>query len=305
MKKRSSLITVVIPVRNRVRLLLEALSSLAESEVICSTIVVDDGSSESLAEAKRHLRGTVTWLESGGRGPGAARNLGAAAATTEYLVFLDSDDLFFRDTLAAIEEAIYSASRRPAVVLMRPLPFRSDRQPVLQRNRGELSLGKFDDIVTVPGYLRRDGIRFAAIRRDIFRHVGGFNENVTHCEDLDLLLRVGAGFPAVFVLEPPLLAYRKHSDQAVNSVRAFVDGHKFLRAQLDRGAYPASNRLKRHCIDWIAESARMICCRLILAGDVSLARKFYFSTAVMQLRMGKLRFLAGFWWLWFKSLVRH
>jgi mycofactocin glycosyltransferase len=82
-------VTVVIPVKDRADLLERCLTSLGHDQPV---IVVDDGSADpdrirEVAEGHgaRLLRHQVN------QGPGAARNTGLAAATTEYVAFLDSD----------------------------------------------------------------------------------------------------------------------------------------------------------------------------------------------------------------------
>ncbi len=87
-------VSIVIPVKDRAEELQRCLASLAELEYPreqLEVIVVDDGSRDATAEVAR--RSGVRVLPSGGsgRGPAAARNVGAAAAGGEILAFIDSD----------------------------------------------------------------------------------------------------------------------------------------------------------------------------------------------------------------------
>jgi glycosyltransferase involved in cell wall biosynthesis len=101
-------ITVVVPSRDRPRLLEEALRSLAgQTRGADQVVVVDDGSDPPLSEAA--LRSMVPGLEfvrhDRPRGVSAARNSGLERARGGLVLFLDDDDLLHPETLqAALEE---------------------------------------------------------------------------------------------------------------------------------------------------------------------------------------------------------
>jgi glycosyltransferase involved in cell wall biosynthesis len=100
-------ITVVIPTRNRSTLVCRALLSVArQSYAAAEVIVVDDGSTDDTVSAIRRLGVTARIIDGGGRGAPAARNAGVAAAQTEWIAFLDSDDLWSEDHLMRMREAI-------------------------------------------------------------------------------------------------------------------------------------------------------------------------------------------------------
>src|SRR5690348_16573305 len=102
-----SRITVVIPAYNGVRrYLAKALDSvLAQTHREVDVIVVDDASEDDTADlvrrySVRYVRHPVN------RGQAAARNEGARHASTDFLAFLDQDDLweptFLEETHAAL-----------------------------------------------------------------------------------------------------------------------------------------------------------------------------------------------------------
>lgn len=91
-------VSVVIPVYNIAAHLEECLDSvvgqsLTDLEILC----VDDGSTDEspdILRAYEERDERVRVLTQPNAGPGEARNRGLAAATGEYLIFLDSDDRF-------------------------------------------------------------------------------------------------------------------------------------------------------------------------------------------------------------------
>src|SRR2546426_10317240 len=89
-----SRITVVVPVYNHERFIEPTLWSLyAQNYTDFQIVAVDDGSTdESLAILNRH-RPRVVVIESRHQGPAAARNRALRATDSEFVAFMDADDL--------------------------------------------------------------------------------------------------------------------------------------------------------------------------------------------------------------------
>ncbi len=110
-------VSVVIPVYNSEKYLEQCLDSvvhqtLQEIEVIC----IDDGSSDgSLEVLERYQKQDcrISVFTQPNSGVGSARNNGLSRASGEYVVFLDSDDLYFPE---ALEKAYTKAIRDKADV---------------------------------------------------------------------------------------------------------------------------------------------------------------------------------------------
>ena len=97
-------VTVVIPCFQSARFVAQAAeSALAQTLAPVDVIVVDDASTDDPAAALAHLGDRVTLLrQSANAGVSAARNRGAAAGRGDVLAFLDADDWWPPDLLAAL-----------------------------------------------------------------------------------------------------------------------------------------------------------------------------------------------------------
>lgn len=101
-----ALVSVIIPVFNTAPFLRECLASVlaqthSELEVLC----IDDGSLALLQQiANEDPRVRVIPIEH--RGVGAARNAGLAAATGEFITFVDSDDVVDEALVATLLDAL-------------------------------------------------------------------------------------------------------------------------------------------------------------------------------------------------------
>jgi glycosyltransferase involved in cell wall biosynthesis len=90
------LVSIVIPCHapsTQVNTCLEAIARLRATDFAFESIVVDDGGPEPLQGVIDRFRDrlTITLVEQQRRGPGPARNAGAARARGTYLAFIDSD----------------------------------------------------------------------------------------------------------------------------------------------------------------------------------------------------------------------
>src|SRR4051794_27194380 len=89
-------VSAIVPVFNRARVIGEAVDSLARQSLRnIEIIVVDDGSTDASAEAAQRAGGPLVRVirHESNRGIPAARNMGLQAARGKYIAWLDSDDL--------------------------------------------------------------------------------------------------------------------------------------------------------------------------------------------------------------------
>ena len=95
--------TVIITSFNYAEYLRQAIDSvLAQTDTDFELLIVDDGSTdESAAHARSYVDPRIQVVVQRHCRTGAARNAGLRAARGRYIAFLDSDDIWVRDKLAA------------------------------------------------------------------------------------------------------------------------------------------------------------------------------------------------------------
>src|SRR5688572_14600861 len=99
-------VTILIPVYNRARLVLDAIEScLAQTWRPLEILVVDDGSTDDLAGALAGFSAAVRLIRKDNGGVSSARNLGIQAAKGDLIHFLDSDNLLMPPSVARKVEA--------------------------------------------------------------------------------------------------------------------------------------------------------------------------------------------------------
>jgi glycosyltransferase involved in cell wall biosynthesis len=155
-------VSVIVPARNAARTIGDTLAALARQDLPepYEVVVVDDGSDDETAAIAKRSGGAVRVVRSEGRGPGPARNAGAAASRAPVLAFTDADCVptpgWLQAGMAALSEADLVQGR------VEPDP--------------GAQLGPFDHTVWVGG---ESGLYETAnlfVRRDLFERLGGFED---------------------------------------------------------------------------------------------------------------------------------
>ncbi|MEB3194408.1 MAG: glycosyltransferase family A protein [Cyanobacteriota bacterium] len=170
-------LTVVVPARNAAATLAATLASLLSQEGGAPRVLVVDDASEDGTAAVAQAAGAHRVLRGPGRGPGAARNLGIAAADTPLIAFCDADDLWPPQRLAV---DLPRFAEDPALEgLLGHTRFVADDPSLLQNLRfpGE------EPIAPIPSF------GAATLRRDVFARVGLIDGQLLHFEDVEWFQR--------------------------------------------------------------------------------------------------------------------
>jgi len=243
--------SIVIPTFGRPRGLARLLNSLAPQiagRLGREVIVVNDGSEESAYDAilNRH-RGWVTYIVSEkNRGPSAARNSGAKAASGDFLVFIDDDCAPPMDWLDRLTRLLALDSNLDAIGgTTRPLESQHPDwfEKLLIEGGCHPNPVFYEDqlIVMVSACL--------AVRRTVFDTLGGFVEKVTPlAEDRNLTTRLRVA-GAKCTIEPSWFVYHDMSSTPKQHFRRYFNYGRGVKkaialeaVPLDRTYWPPARR---------------------------------------------------------------
>jgi glycosyltransferase involved in cell wall biosynthesis len=186
-------VSVVIPTRNRSRLVTRAIASALNSGTACGeVIVVDDRSTDDTRDvvaAVSDQRVRYFYVES--QGGSAARNFGFRAARSDLIKFLDDDDYLIPGGLTrqlAAFRTLSSDSRSHLIVYGDP---RVTGQVFSRRSWREIPARRRDGETDVE-YLTRVNIQTSCPlhQRRLLDEVGGFDESLRASQENDLHLRL-------------------------------------------------------------------------------------------------------------------
>lgn len=181
-------VTVVIPVGvvdGHLPAQLRALAAQTGAprfEIVLAVNTTAEADREAIESARSEAGGSSVRIvdASARRGASYARNAGAAAAGGAILAFCDADDLVhpgWLGALAAALEGVDAVSGR-LVEFAEPGPLPKWRPPATP--------GDLPTFLGVP-YLLSGNL---AIRRELFEEIGGFDEDLTRCEDIAISWRL-------------------------------------------------------------------------------------------------------------------
>lgn len=171
-------ITAVIPAYNSERFLGEALESIAWQTVpVDEILVIDDGSTDCTA-AVADAFPSVTLIRKPNTGVSASRNLGIRTARSDYIAFLDADDIWLPDKIA-LDVAALQSSPGSRIAWGYHLNFVEPGSIIPSWMKPEMLTEPMRFIL--PSAL--------VVAREVFDSVGFFDETMTHGEDSDWVLR--------------------------------------------------------------------------------------------------------------------
>ncbi|MCW3846628.1 glycosyltransferase [Sphingomonas sp. LB-2] len=268
-------VSVVMPVHDGGRHLARSIGSiLAQSLGDLELIVVDDGSSDGIAEVLAGVRDPrLVVLRQEHRGIVAALNRGCAAARASLIARMDADDIARPDRLT-LQAAFLD--RHPGVAAVGSAVTYIDAAG-RETGRHAYPCGA----ERVARALRRGENALAhpavTMRKAAFDAVGGYRERFRHAEDFDLWLRMAGRF-ALDNLPERLLDYRRHAESS---------GSRNRPAQIVASRIAvAANRLGR--ADPLADRERLV------AGDLAsmpftAEERFELKMDIGELALGRMR----------------
>lgn len=210
-------ISVIIPVYNRAAMVKMAVgSALNQTHPPREVIVVDDGSTDNPEPALKDIRDSrLKYISQAHRGVAAARNLGIKEAQADWLAFLDSDDYWLPEKLAAQAEF---HRRRPDYLI-------SQTDELWMRNGVRVNPKKYHRKPERYCYeltLERCLISPSAVilHRSLLDDVGLFDEDFPACEDYDLWLRITHRYPVGLIKDKLVVKIGGHDDQLSRKIEA-------------------------------------------------------------------------------------
>ncbi|HEY1372424.1 MAG TPA: glycosyltransferase family A protein [Candidatus Binatia bacterium] len=211
-------VSVIIPAYNRKAMLCEAVDSvLAQNYRDFALFVVDDGSTDGTAEELAVRYGErVRVLRQANGGVAAARNFGVRCSDSEYIAFLDSDDLW-RPKKLALQVKFMEADSRRRICQTEEIWIRNgvrvNAKTKHRKPAGDVFRASLELCLVSPSAV--------LMKRGLFDEVGGLDETFPVCEDYDLWLRISRDHRIELVRDALVIKRGGHADQLSRSTWGF------------------------------------------------------------------------------------
>ncbi len=208
--------SVIIPYYKKRKYIERCIDAvLAQTYQGFEIILVDDGSQDDVAQLiEEKYSGKVHLIQQDNQGVSAARNAGIAAATHDYIAFLDADDYwspFYLEKLAQI------ISQENDIKIIGAHYTRN--KSALELTNKSLDYFKFENYFKAAIRNTYFTSSSTIIRNVFFQNNPGFNSNLKRGEDIDVWLRAVASGGNAFYIKNTLVYYSdEDSEQATSSI---------------------------------------------------------------------------------------
>jgi glycosyltransferase involved in cell wall biosynthesis len=257
-------VSIIIPAYNAEKYLARTLESvLAQTFTAWELVVMDDGSSDGtrdIAEAYAAQDGRIRVVHQKNGGVAVARREGFARTlpTTEAVIFLDNDDVWEPEALAAMTEVL---EKNPdaigAYVLARyvdgqGMPIRVGEMEKYMRarrrveDRRTVSCQPHDfttfAVLAIGQCIPTPGVLL--MRRAAFERTGGFDQATAPSDDYDLCLALSR-HGGLALVDQVLFGYRLHGANASDDKRSMHRSERTVRRKqiADSNNTPEQKRL--------------------------------------------------------------
>ncbi|WP_288062453.1 glycosyltransferase family 2 protein [Rodentibacter caecimuris] len=179
--------SIIVPSYNRkleIPALLESLGKQTNNDF--EVVIVDDNSQEPVVvEQSYPFKVTVIRNETN-QGAAESRNIGARAATGEWLLFLDDDDRFAENKCEKLAEVI---SEQPAINFI----YHPAKCEMINEGFSYVTKPIPPQEISVERILLANkigGMPMVAVKKDLFLKIGGLSTALRSLEDYDFLLKL-------------------------------------------------------------------------------------------------------------------
>jgi glycosyltransferase involved in cell wall biosynthesis len=248
-------VSTIIPSYNCDRYIKQAVDSvLAQKNVAQEIIVIDDGSSDRTEEVLAEYSEKIIYVRQANQGVAAARNNGIELATGEFVAFLDADDYFLPNKLAA-QVAVFDEFPSLGIV-------HSGWQRVDAKGNKQMEVRpwKNHSDLNLEAWLRWKPVLPSAMmfRREWLQAVNGFDPRFPPAEDVDLILRLALKGCTATWLRRVTVCYRQHADSAMfkglpqaRSLTKVIDNF-FSQPDLPESARLLEDHVRYSTMLWLA-----------------------------------------------------
>jgi hypothetical protein len=286
------LFSVIIPAYNRAGLIGRTIDSvLSTANADLEVIVVDDGSTDATLDVVGGYGPKVRLLRQENRGPGAARNRGLREATSDYVAFLDSDDIWFPWTIETYRRVI-EKHNQPSFIAGRPFIFESETD-VMPAAPQPLETLEFPDYFASGDQWRWYSASSFVMRREPLLAAGGFADEWINGEDAVAAMRMGEAARFVQIKSPFTFGFRRHAGSAMSNQQRNFLGIRQMIMDERAGRFPGGRKRARERTTIIGDFTRPLCVSLLAVNRPG-AWDLYRKTFLWHVALCRWKFLGGF-----------
>lgn len=275
-------ISVLIPTYNCDAYVHEAINSvLNQTYKNFEIIVVDDGSTDNTKDVLRPYeeKKLITYIYQNNSVPAVARNTGILNSSGDYIAFLDADDLWMPEKLEKMIKKINDKKKFGMVITS--VNFVDLYGNILRTtNYDQMTEDEIKEILMERCIVVMSSV---LIQREVFEHIGLFDENLTYAEDWDFFYRLAREY-RIGIINEPLTVYRVRESSLMRDrakrEKLFNDTFAVVEKIY---AYPENSKCKHKKKFFYANFYRQYGTYDLYSGNLIDSRKYLFKSLTFDL----------------------
>lgn len=216
-------LSIIIPVYNAVNYFVACLDSIVQQSTIdIEVVIVNDGSTDNSANIANNYAQKYDFIKvihQRNQGVSTARNRAIQESTGEYLVFLDSDDVLYKDFFQKVLDIVKS---QPDIIEINADLIDEKGtllyQKVFSLKNNKTSLNDTDVTKLILSRQAKYYLWSRIIKKELVKHLY-FDEKISFCEDALYLTECYFKAEKIITINESLYGYRQH-DTNVTLVRS-------------------------------------------------------------------------------------
>ena len=209
-------VSVIIPTHSRPHLLPRAVESAMAAAKDVEVVVVDDASTDDTAELCRGLNGIKYIRLEHNQGVAGARNAGVLATSSEFVAFLDDDDLRLPGSLDLQLEVLSDTPGAAMVYGQAMIGGALDRCAHDRYPQACPSGDVFWQLLT-QNFIPSGSV---VLRRSCLSTTGLLDQSIPGIDDWDLWIRLAALYPVAALDQPVMIWHRPSPGSDQSSAQA-------------------------------------------------------------------------------------
>jgi glycosyltransferase involved in cell wall biosynthesis len=219
MQENEMLVSVIIPTKNRCKLLVRAIESVWEQTwKNMEVIVVNDNSTDDTSAVLKDTYGdSITVINNKeSQGGAIARNQGIAQARGKYIAFLDDDDTWIAEKIEMQVNGLILNPDASVITCSYYSIHTNGRKNIV-------------NVSYIPGLLLQDnylgGASMYLTTKKNLEKIGGFTPGLRSGQDWDLLIRLNE-IGRIKVMDIPLVNYYEHNEARITNLMSSYLGRR-------------------------------------------------------------------------------
>lgn len=217
-------VSIVTPSFNQAQFIEETILSVQRQKYPnVEHIVIDGGSVDGTLDILKKFGDKISWISEPDRGQADAVNKGIRKASGEFIGWLNSDDIYFNDT---IYFAVKAFQDRPDVDVVYGDLFYIDQDGKILMERKEINFD-FDILLYGLCYI---GQQSTFYKKNIFEDIGYLDVNLQYVMDWELFLRIAVHGKKYLLVPDVKAGFRLHSEsKSIGQQIKLRSEHKIIR----------------------------------------------------------------------------